>query len=273
MLRSAAWSRRYGNQVQEVLNEGPGPPGAAPPDLGGELRRRSLAVKARLVDPETGRVNYAAAADLPELHELVQLARLLPAYPLSELRSRSERLAFWINLYNALTLHAVVAFRVRWTVWEAPGFFDRAAYRVAGRRFSLQTIEHGVLRANGPVPYTARRALAAHDPRAPFAFGPGEFDARIHFALNCASRSCPPIGFYEAAAVEEQLALAARAFLTAETEVVGRRITTSSILRWYRADFGPDLVRFLALHLPPNTLPHGQDVQVRFRPYDWRLNA
>ena len=100
----------------------------------------------------------------------------------SQTDSQDARLAFWINLYNALVVHSVLESGVEDSVREQEGFFDRYAYRVGGLTFTPNDIEHGVLRGAKFEPGDARAAHVA--PR---------LDPRLHFALNCASAGCPPI--------------------------------------------------------------------------------
>jgi hypothetical protein len=227
-------------------------------DRAGDLQRTALRLKALPDQPRD-----------EALAELGRAATALRQFELGTLRTREARLPFWINVYNALTFHAIVYFRPRWTVWEVPGFFDRAAYEIGGLPFSLNEIEHGVLRANRPAPGSRRRPFSPDDPRLQFALTEAEFDPRIHFALNCGARSCPPVGVYEAQRVDEQLELAATGFLRAETEVRSDRIVTSAILKWYRTDFG-DLHALLGRYLPAESAARARGKRLTFRPYDWR---
>src|SRR5690606_36544813 len=110
------------------------------------------------------------------------------------LSSWEERAALWINIYNALTIDAVIAFGIRESVREVPrmGFFRQAAYCIGGHIFSLDDIEHGILRGNRRHPAYPVPQFDEKDPRR-YAILP--FEPKIHFALTCASRSCPPFGF------------------------------------------------------------------------------
>eukprot|EP00966_Prymnesium_polylepis_P276217 6381421-Prymnesium_polylepis.1 len=84
-----------------------------------------------------------------------------------------------------------------------------AVYKLAGLRFSLDDIEHGILRCNTPPPGAdAPPFSAADDARAPLALQ--QLDPRVHFALNCGARSCPPIKVFSAGRIDEELGLAAR---------------------------------------------------------------
>jgi Protein of unknown function, DUF547 len=169
--------------------------------------------------------------------------------------------AFWVNLYNTLTLHAMYAANVETSVLEKPGFFNRFAYRVSGLEFTLNDIEHGVLRGNRGA-FLMQKPFSATDPRLKFVL---PLDPRIHFALNCGAVSCPPIRAYETAKLEAQLELAAQSYLsTARTE--GNTVWLPRILSYYAADFGDPLE--FARRYKPELPARGT---VKFDPYDWNI--
>ena len=122
---------------------------------------------------------------------------------------------------------------------EVKGFFARIAYAVGGYRFSADDIEHGILRANAGHPAIPGKQFTNRDSRSAFALD--RFDPRIHFALNCASRSCPPINVYLAENIDQQLDLATRNFINGgefSVDVKNMTVTLSTIFRWYAPDFG-----------------------------------
>ena len=160
------------------------------PELAEALRRAALTMEAQAFDPATGLLDYARLAGSASLQAYRQQARALWAFDPSVLETPSQRLAFWINLYNALMVDAVISFEVKRTVREIPGIFWRAAYGVGGRRYSLDDIEHGILRSNAGHPAIPGARFSAADPRQRFVLPC--LEPRIHYALNCASRSCPP---------------------------------------------------------------------------------
>ena len=198
---------------------------------------------------------------------------------------RAQAFAFWINLYNLLILDAVTTFRIRRaTVGLAQGimrFFEKAAYNVGGHRFSANDIENGVLRANAPHPAARGPHFGDRDPRRAAVLEP--IDPRVHFALNCASRSCPYARIYEPDRLDEQLDAATRAFVAGDVQVdgVAREVTLSKIFAWFAPDFedaGGALAAAIQ-YMPEDDgvrlwlEQHQEGVTVKFRPYDWRLNA
>ncbi len=168
--------------------------------------------------------------------------------------------AFWINLYNALTLHALALHTLKASVLEIPGFADRFAYRVDGLNFSLNDIEHGVLRGNRTL--LGRPQFRTEDARNRFVL---PLDPRVHFALNCGAESCPAIKAYQADQLEAQLELATHAYLSS-VRLEQHRVRLPRLMQWYRRDFG-DLIAFVRRYKPETPV----DARIGFDDYDWRL--
>jgi hypothetical protein len=192
-----------------------------------------------------------------------------------DLDDAAARTAFWINLYNLLAIHGVIALGVRASAMELPWFFGRVAYRVAGHTFTLDEIENGVLRRNARHPVTKRRLFAADDPR--LALAPPSVDPRVHGALVCVAASCPPIAFYEPARLDAQLELAARNLVGATAiDDAARVLRVHLVFVWYPDDFGGTAAvrAFLRAHAEP-AIARALDDGYAVKParYDWRLNA
>ena len=263
-----------------ALNRGRHPsPGG--PGIAQELFTAVQAMKAEAYDPSCNCFDYAALATSETYAEYRACSARLLEFDPSVLRSGEERLAFWINLYNALIIDAVVAFRPQNSVREDHGFFRRAAYIVGGRRYSADDIEHGILRGNRRHfhPAILLPQFASDDPRLPLSLRPP--DPRVHCALVCASRSCPPIAAYLPDHIDEQLDLACSSFVNGGGVRVedGERLCLSPIFRWYGRDFGGrrGVREFLLRYLddgPARALLDGDQVGRRldFYRYDWSLN-
>ena len=172
--------------------------------------------------------------------------------------SREEQLVFWINAYNACVFKGVLDHYPLKSVKDVKGFFDKLRYRVAGRDLTLNEIE-----AEG-------RALR---------------DWRIHFAVVCASASCPPIRSeaYAADRLDAQLTEQVRQFLKNSRDGLRLESPTlfmSSIFKWYAKDFvsGPETAASLLAVLEPHLDPavaeaaRGKQLALKFLPYDWSLN-
>ena len=176
--------------------------------------------------------------------------------------TRAERLAFWINAYNAFTVKLVVDHYPIASIRRI-GWLPGAAFRepfipmpgLKGGSVSLNDIENGTLRADFREP-------------------------RIHFALVCASRSCPMLRreAYRAADLDRQLDDQARSFLADPTknrfDPATNTLRLSSIFKWFRPDFevaAGSLPAYVGRYLndPHATAP---DVHIEFLDYDWSLN-
>lgn len=230
--------------------------------------RRFDEVLAAFVDAR-GRVDYAGLKRSGALDPY--LAQLDAATP--EAMPPRERLAFWINVYNAWTLrlildHHPVQSIKRITPVRLPGLslylpklnspWEYRIVRAAGRRLTLNEVEHGIIRK-------------AFD------------EPRIHFALVCAARSCPKLRreAYTGPRLDAQLDDQARDFLhdPARNRIPDAPglIRLSPIFRWFRRDFARDergLQAFLAPYFEGDVrerLRRG-DYRVRYLRYDWRLN-
>jgi hypothetical protein len=278
---------RHGIPTDFVLNSGPEPDGtmAAQP-VAADMRRIVNALKAEAYDTARGRVDYVHLCLSPAYAEYGQCARRLQSFDPAALGSREERLAFWINLYNALSVDAVIQLEVKRSVNEVPGFFWRAAYNVGGQRYCSFDIEYGLLRANAAHPAIPGPHFGVGDPRRRHSLE--RLDPRIHFALVCAARSCPPIAVYDATQIDEQLDMAAQVFVANGGAVVNRaagEVRLSQIFQWYAPDFGGrpfalgdkrPLLEFIAPYLADEAdrgyVRHGNPT-VRFQPYDWSLNS
>ena len=272
----------------EVLNPIAQQPSTLPADeLAGELKRQTSLIKAEAIDVTRGRVDYARLKDSPVYGQYRQLTEHLAGVNLSTLTQRAGKLAFWLNLYNALVIDGIIHYGIGESVNELAGFFRQVAYVVGGYRFSLDDMEHGILRANAGHVVIPGAQFGKGDPRRAFIID--QVDFRIHAALVCGAVSCPPINFYAAEQIDAQLDLAMGGFLANTLMVdVGRQtVALSKIFQWYGADFGAgrwatlglgNWGRVLATLVPYLAANQAAELaaistpKVRFTPYDWALN-
>ena len=192
-----------------------------------------------------GRVDYAGLRG-DGSHLDAYLAQLAAADP-DEL-SGEERLAFYINAYNAATLDLIVDNYPLASITELDGGkpWDVERVELGGETYSLNQIENDLIR--------------------------GRFDEpRIHFAVNCAAASCPPLraGAYTAERLDEQLDEQTRDFLTDPDYITvsGGEARVSKIFDWYGADF-ESVSAFIARYREDVN----QDTEIAFAEYDWSLN-
>ena len=266
------------------------------------LRERVLALYDAYLSPDGSRVDYAGMRASPAFDAYVDAAAELQTVDVHAL-TRAERVAFFLNVYNALVVHVTAVVGPPSGFFDRLSYFDRHAYDIGGHAYTCDDIEHGVLRGNRPgaasleailgAPGVSRGPFGSGDPRAAHACVP--MDPRIHFALVCGARSCPPIRTYTAEGLDAQLAAAAEAFVTGDVEIgddaaTTRAVTVSKITgEWYAGDFGRDdeeRLRALAEFVPENgdvgraiakVLDAGGEgappVRLETREYDWTLNG
>ena len=178
---------------------------------------------------------------------------------------REQRLAYWINAYNAYTVRLILDNYPLKSI-RSIGLLPGAAFRrrfiplgIGGAELTLDDIEHRTLR-------------------------PEFEDARIHFAIVCASISCPPLQSqaFRASDIDAELDAAARQFLTDETrnrlETDSATLFLSSIFDWFREDFERDagsLEAFVSRFLSESDAAAFRigSFRIRFLDYDWSLNG
>ncbi len=243
------------------------------------LNKAAKGLSAEAIDPSGEVVNYRKLSTSNAYQEFKTFTRALPNCEPWGFVERFEQLAFWVNLYNALIIDAVIYYDIQGSLLNKLSFFRRAAYNVGGFRFSADDIEHGVLRGNRPNPVLPIRPFHPTDPRLTFAISLVE--PRIHFALVCGARSCPPIAFYDCSKLDQQLDIAAVSFINgggAHYDQDRDEIQLSKIFRWYREDFGGlqgtlGLVKKYTKDAAlVNALNDGRS-KIRYIPYDWSVNA
>jgi len=207
------------------------------------------------------RVRYAkvTAADRSLLDGYV---KSLTATPISRC-ARDEQLAYWINLYNALTVRVVLDHYPVASIRDiklssglfAAGPWDQKLVEIEGEEVSLNDIEHRIIR-------------------------PIWRDARVHYALNCASIGCPSLApkAFIAETLDARLNEAATAFVNSPhgVQIAAGQITVSRIYDWFNEDFGTNdaavfehILKFASPELRAAMLAIGKINNVA---YDWTLN-
>jgi Protein of unknown function, DUF547 len=223
--------------------------------------------------------DYARFAASPEYADLRAAARALADFDCAGLQI-GLRLAFWLNVYNALVLHAVIARRALGGVRALGDFFSASQYMVGGHVFSLDEIEHGLLRVNAPRLAFGAKPLRREGPR--YALAPYMFDERVHFAMYSACRSSPALAAYAADGLAESLERAACAYLALHVRAAadGASLVVPKLFDWYAVDFGGKrgVLEFVLSHTRDDAVAvaaerHGLGLRLRYAKFDWALNA
>lgn len=154
-----------------------------------------------------------------------------------QLKNDNDKKTFWINLYNAYT--QIILSKNPGKYKNRSSFFGSPQISIAGKQLSLDDIEHGILRHS-----KIKWSLGHLNKWSPSAFEKEQrvatVDYRIHFALNCGAKSCPPIAFYKPEQIDRQLDMATKAYLQREAEYNEAESTVAlpAIMGWFRGDFG-----------------------------------
>ncbi|MCD4779740.1 MAG: DUF547 domain-containing protein [Candidatus Omnitrophica bacterium] len=215
-----------------------------------------------------GLVDYKGLKNDKRLEKYMEHLSNVNPYILDE----NEQLAFWINTYNAFTLKLIKdAYPVKSINDLSTGgpvfdpvikqtVLDKFKFKIDNKKYSLNQIKHQIIRKRFNEP-------------------------RIHFALVCAAKSCPPLRSeaYQADKLNEQLSDQAFRFLNDPSQngidLNNKEIYLSGILKWYMIDSARDkygLVKYVLPYWPINMRQAvGVDVRswtIRFVEYDWALN-
>ena len=184
-----------------------------------------------------------------------------------QLYDDARKKAFWLNLYNAFVQVQMQAALSRYHNKRA--FFKDRVFVVAGHAISLDDIEQGILK-RPQTRLTPGYLFSLKYNSFEKKLGVATFDYRIHFALNCGARSCPAIAYYDPSAINEQLDLAARAYLVSATEYDKKEkiIYVPKIFLWYRADFGYEK-GIRAILRRYEIVREGENPEINYREFDW----
>jgi len=195
----------------------------------------------------SGKVDYQGLkADKAMLDVYLQS---LADNPPAETWSRAEKMAFWINAYNAFTIDLIVDHYPVSSILNLDGgkTWDVKRITLGGKKYSLNQIENEILR-------------------------PAFKDPRIHFALNCAAKSCPPLynKAFTAENLERTLEQRTRQFINDVNfnSLTAEKASVSKIFEWYAADFG-DLKTYLNKYA---TVKLNNYAAMGFLEYNWALN-
>ncbi|XP_036421425.1 uncharacterized protein zgc:152951 isoform X2 [Colossoma macropomum] len=258
--------------------------GGGASELSEALRNLILKLYSDYLSTDGKSVDYKAMSQSPCFKRYCELAVQLQCMELLSL-SREEKLAFFINIYNALVIHGNLRLGFPKNMWQRYRFFNYVSYLIGGEVFTLQDIENGVLRGNRKGAAQLLKPFSKNDPRLQVALPDAE--PLIHFALNCGAKGCPPIKTYTPQGIDSQLRTAAEAFLENEdgcmVDSVKGEVKLSQIFKWYKADFGgtdEKLLNWVVDHMGASqkklnlkTLLSAGNVKVSYMPYDWSTNS
>ncbi|XP_065913569.1 uncharacterized protein [Dysidea avara] len=255
-----------------------------PVQLAVQLQKDMLKLKGEYMSDDGRSVDYVRLKNSDTFKDYIKQTCQLHYLDLTKL-SLTERKAFFINVYNSLTIHGLAdCDQLPSSVLEVKDFWANTCYNIGGLVFSLDDMEHGILRGNRPHPSVAHKQQhhfsQDDDPRTQLAMS--SVDPRVHFALVCGAKSCPAIQVYTSDNLDRALEGAARSFCGQEVNVEGNKVTVSKILEWYASDFGAnenELLSWISKYLPNDLqqqlvrlLSDNEPITIDSRPYNWTLN-
>ena len=163
--------------------------------------------------------------------------------------SKTEKMTYWINAYNAYTIQLILDNYPTESIKDINDPWGQTFFEIGGKKMSLNTIEHEILRPMG--------------------------DPRIHFAIVCASKSCPKLlnCAYESNTLTDQLDQAAREFINdpSKNSITESKITISKIFKWFKSDF-PKGDAFISYLNKYSTISISSDTKINYKTYNWSLN-
>lgn len=198
-----------------------------------------------------------------------QLRSITVTELINKLITDDEKKAFWINLYNGYVQSALQknpdAYKSR------SAFFKSKQLNIAGLQLSLDDIEHGFLRRS-KIKWSGGYLGKLFPGKTEKQIRVKKLDYRLHFALNCGAKSCPPVAFYNPENLARQLDIAATAYLTGEAEYdnTSNTVKLPAIMGWFRKDFDgkKGMIRLLK---EKAIIPNEVNPAIKFKPYNWTL--
>lgn len=204
-----------------------------------------------------------------ELSHIVEQYAKLSIEELAEgLETRTAKLAFWINTYNGFVIYLLTEDPNKFD--DRGKFFTDKQIEIAGLPLSLDDIEHGIIR-NSRVKlglgYLKKWFVPSHIKKLRIS----KREPRIHFALNCGAKSCPPVAIFGEETLEQQLSHITTQYLRSVTAVEGNTVTTTPLFSWFRGDFnGKKGIRNMLRAY--EIVEISDKFDLRFGTYDWTLS-
>lgn len=177
--------------------------------------------------------------------------------------------AFWLNIYNANVQYLLSRDPSQFE--DRSDFFEKEQITIAGKVLSLEDIEHGILRHSRnklSMGYLGKLFVSDFEET----FRLEHIDYRIHFALNCGAKSCPPVVLYSGTLINDQLDHSARNYLHAVSSYNAAKnvVYAPALCAWFKADFdGTDGI--VSMMKKYGIVPEGKSPDVEYLKYDWTL--
>lgn len=246
------------------------------------LTKIMSAVLESYASDDSTHLDYIGISNSEEFRRYVNLAQDLQRVNIFEL-SADEKLAFFLNLHNAMVIHAVIRIGHPSGAIDRRSFYSDFLYVVGGHTYSINSIKNGILRGNKRAPYTFVKPFGSADTRSELAFQ--KVNPLIHFGLCNGTKSSPPVRFFTPQSVESELRCATREFFLKdglEVDLAKRTVYLTRILKWFDADFGQEkeILKWILNYLEAtkagllsHLLGDGAPFNIVYQDYDWSVNC
>ncbi|CAH8356764.1 unnamed protein product [Eruca vesicaria subsp. sativa] len=252
--------------------------------VGQKLFKIMTAILESYSSDDRSRVDYMRISQSEEFRRYLNLAQDLQRLNLLEL-STEEKLAFFLNLYNAMVIHALIRIGRSDGMITRRLFFTDFQYVVGGYSYSLNSIRNNILRGGHRKLYPFIKPFIRGNTH--HELGLQKPNPLVHFGLCDGAKSSPVVRFFTPQGVEAQLKRAAREFFrNGGIEVVldKRVVHLSRIIKWYKDDFSEEkkLLKWIMSYVDANIaglLTHllgedgGGSVHIVYQDYDWSINS
>ncbi|GLT93863.1 hypothetical protein SLE2022_116330 [Rubroshorea leprosula] len=251
-------------------------------EIASRMQFLSYAIFEAYASEDGKHVDYRSIHGSEEFARYLRIVEELQRVELQDIKTE-EKLAFFINLYNMMAIHAILILGHPTGPLERRKLLGDFKYVIGGSTYSLSAIQNGILRCNQRPPYNLLKPFGVNDKRLQIAIPCPE--PLIHFALVCGTRSGPALRCYSARNIDKELTEAARNFLRNGGLIADGKAKVayvSKILKWYSVDFGnneAELLQHVSNYLEPSDsevllqLLDKAQLKVIYRPYDWGLNC
>ncbi|KAF3533334.1 hypothetical protein DY000_02043388 [Brassica cretica] len=253
--------------------------------VGQKLFKIMTAILESYSSDDHSRVDYMRISQSEEFRRYLNLAQDLQRLNLLEL-STNEKLAFFLNLYNAMVIHALIRIGRSDGMIARRSFFTDFQYVVGGYSYSLNSIRNNIIRGGHRQSYAFIKPFMRGG-NTHHKLGHSKFNPLVHFGLCDGTKSSPVVRFFTPQGVEAELKQAAREFFrNGGIDVVldKRVVHLSRIIKWYKEDFseGKKLLKWIMSYVDANKaglLTHllgedgGGSVHIVYQDYDWSINS
>ena len=185
------------------------------------------------------------------------------------LQTDEQKLAFWVNVYNAYI--QVILSKNPELYEDRQAFFNDDRVLIAGEMRAFAKIEHGIIRKS-QWPLGLGRIRKWFPNKFERKLRVSKRDHRVHFALNCGAKDCPPVAIYDDERLEEQFSKGQKQYLNKTTvyNEENKTVAVTSLFSWFRGDFGGKKGTKKIL-IKEGLIPN-KDVDLEFKSYDWTLD-